>query len=76
VSHCCKLRVAALHDVCRYRDDRQVMSVAAKLKKFHTVLQECGGVRMGLQDLLVKPGQHLTQLMEKVCFAFFTACDH
>jgi hypothetical protein len=52
------------------------MSVAAKLKKFHTVLQECGGVRMGLQDLLVKPGQHLTQLMEKVCFAFFTACDH
>lgn len=39
------------------------MSVAAKLKKFHAVLQECGGVRMGLPDVLVKPGQTLEQLM-------------
>lgn len=25
------------------------MSVATKLKKFHTVMQECGGVKLGLQ---------------------------
>eukprot|EP00775_Hariotina_reticulata_P003819 gene3819-4077_t len=60
------LQDMGLHNnIEKYKDDRQVMSVAAKLKKFHTVLRECGGVRMGLQDLLVKPGQHLTQLMEK-----------
>lgn len=50
---------------CRYRDDRQVMSVAAKLKKFHTVMQECGNMRLGLQDILVKPGQTLSQFMEQ-----------
>lgn len=34
---------------CRYAGRRQVVSVATKLKKFHTVLQECGGVKLGLQ---------------------------
>lgn len=41
------------------------MSVAAKLKKFHTVIQESGGIRLGLQDVLVKPGQSLSQLMDQ-----------
>jgi hypothetical protein len=40
------------------------MAVAAKLKKFHSVMQECG-MRLGLQDVLVKPGQSLAQLMEQ-----------
>lgn len=33
----------------RYAGSRQVRSVATKLKKFHTVMQECGGIKMGLQ---------------------------
>eukprot|EP00879_Flechtneria_rotunda_P015925 GHRR01016654.1.p1 GENE.GHRR01016654.1~~GHRR01016654.1.p1 ORF type:complete len:602 (+),score=264.49 GHRR01016654.1:428-2233(+) len=49
----------------KYVDDRQVMSVAAKLKKFHAVTREAGGVRLGLQDVLVQPGQYLEQLMEQ-----------
>jgi hypothetical protein len=40
------------------------MAVAAKLKKLHSVMQECG-MRLGLQDVLVKPGQTLAQLMEQ-----------
>jgi hypothetical protein len=40
------------------------MAVAAKLKKFHSVMQECG-MRLGVQDVLVKPGQTLAQLMEQ-----------
>jgi hypothetical protein len=34
---------------CRYAGQRQVVSVATKLKKFHAVMQECGGVKLGLQ---------------------------
>jgi peptidoglycan hydrolase CwlO-like protein len=49
---------------CRYKGDRHIMAVAAKLKKFHSVMQECG-MRLGLQDVLVKPGQTLAQLMEQ-----------
>lgn len=30
------------------------MSVATKLKKFHTVLQECGGVKLGLQVCMLE----------------------
>ena len=33
----------------RYAGQRHVVSVATKLKKFHTVMQECGGVKLGLQ---------------------------
>jgi hypothetical protein len=35
--------------LCRYAGKRHVVSVATKLKKFHTVMQECGGVKLGLQ---------------------------
>jgi hypothetical protein len=35
--------------LCRYAGKRHVVSVAIKLKKFHTVMQECGGVKLGLQ---------------------------
>lgn len=41
------------------------MSVTVKLKKFHTVVQEAGGIRLGLQDILVKPGQSLAQLVDQ-----------
>eukprot|EP00878_Enallax_costatus_P019627 GHUV01020710.1.p1 GENE.GHUV01020710.1~~GHUV01020710.1.p1 ORF type:complete len:588 (+),score=250.78 GHUV01020710.1:697-2460(+) len=57
--------MALRNNMEKYKDDRQVMSVAAKLKKFHTVIQEAGGIRLGLQDVLVKPGQSLTQLVDQ-----------
>ncbi|WIA41974.1 hypothetical protein OEZ86_009277 [Tetradesmus obliquus] len=61
---------AALHEMAlansfeQYKGERHIMAVAAKLKKFHSVMQECG-MRLGLQDVLVKPGQTLAQLMEQ-----------
>lgn len=61
---------AALHEMAlansfeKYKGERHIMAVAAKLKKFHSVMQECG-MRLGLQDVLVKPGQTLAQLMEQ-----------
>lgn len=41
------------------------MSVAAKLKKFHTVVQQVGGVRLGLRDVLIKPGQSASELVDQ-----------
>lgn len=35
--------------LCRYAGSHQIKSVANKLKKFDTVMRECGDVKLGLQ---------------------------